>query len=64
MMDKAKLTIFTLKWSNKYARSPDSIINIDMEIIKEKYNISDEDYAKFLIGTQILGMREYLKRKG
>ncbi len=61
-MNKLKTSVLSMKWAKKYIKSSNEDIQKDVDYLKEKYKMMDEDYIKMVVGLQFLGTREYVNR--
>ena len=58
------IILSSMKWSRHYARLPDGDIAKDVDYLKDKYKMTDDDYVRFMIAMQIIGVRAYVERTG
>jgi hypothetical protein len=57
MMEQIKYKAYVTKYSMKYAVAREGIVERELEGIKDKYDMSSEDYARMLIGIEILTIK-------
>ena len=62
-MNKLKTSVLSMKWARKYVKTSNEDIQKDIDYLKDKYKMQDEDYIKLVVGMQFLGTREYVDRK-
>ncbi len=61
LVDQAKYKLWVTKYATQYAVMREELLTKELEGLKSKYQMSDLDYARLLIGIEVLTIRKMKK---